>query len=328
LKTNIRSSRIAIVLCFLLGVFFTRIDGTFAADKPDRLRVMSFNLWHGGDAGGQPLSKSVEVIRKARADIVGLQETEGHSQAGSRPDHAVKLAKQLGWHYLNQGDRTGIISRYPILKSTPRKWGAEIQLPSGETVYLFNAHFAHAPYQPYQLLKIPYHNGAFLKTEGEAIAAAQAARGAQVARMLAEIEEVKQTQSPIFITGDFNEPSHLDWTDSAVEAELCPVKVQWPTTHNILRTGFVDGYRSRYPDPVKHPGVTWTPLTKPSDPKDHHDRIDFVLCSKQGAKIIDANVIGEAEKYADIVVKNYPSDHRAVVVEIELTRIPSNLPME
>src|SRR4030095_4872449 len=25
------------------------------------------------------------------------------------------------------------------------------------------------------------------------------------------------------------------------------------------------------------PGVTWTPTTKPEDPKDHHDRIDFVF---------------------------------------------------
>lgn len=48
------------------------------------LRVMSFNLWHGGDAGKQPLTQTAEVIRTAKADIVGLQETGGHEKERGR----------------------------------------------------------------------------------------------------------------------------------------------------------------------------------------------------------------------------------------------------
>ena len=50
---------------------------------PESIRVMSFNLWHGGDAGGQPLKQTIAVITRARADIVGLQETAGLAPEGA-----------------------------------------------------------------------------------------------------------------------------------------------------------------------------------------------------------------------------------------------------
>lgn len=94
------------------------------------LRVMSFNLWHGGDAGKQPLSQTAEVIRAAKADIVGLQETGGYEKekGSGRPDNGRHLAELLGWHYFDQGERTGILSRYPIVTNTPRKWGVTVRI--------------------------------------------------------------------------------------------------------------------------------------------------------------------------------------------------------
>ena len=44
---------------------------------------------------------------------------------------------------------------------------------------LTHAHLMHAPYQPYQLLNIPYADAPFIKTAGEAVAEARKARGAQ-----------------------------------------------------------------------------------------------------------------------------------------------------
>ncbi len=287
------------------------------ADEPKVLRVMTFNLWHGGDAGGQPIERSAAVIRAARADIIGLQETAGYAQEGVRPDHARVLAKLLGFHYFDQGGRTAVLSRYPIQNSTPSKWGVEIEVPEFGSIYLFNAHLSPAPYQPYQLLSIPYHNGKFIKTEEEAVAEAKAARGGQVERLLAEIRPVLADGHVVFLTGDFNEPSHLDWTKAVVHARHCPVAVQWPTSSAIIQVGLQDGFRTVYNDPVSHRGLTWTPLTNGNDPKDHHDRIDIVYSFKQ-ATAVSAAVVGESNDYANIVVKDYPSDHRAVVVEFEV----------
>lgn len=301
-------------LCFL---FILSLDATWlSAAEPLTLRVMSFNLWHGGDAGKQPLEQTAKVIREARADIVGLQETAGVASNNQRPDNSKKIAEILGWHHFDQGGRTGVVSRFPIIGSTPRKWGVKIETRSGEYVWLFNAHFAHAPYQPYQLLGIPYSSGAFLSTASEAIAAAQKARGEQVTRMLAEVSTATNQRDPVFVTGDFNEPSHLDWTAAVAAAKRCPLEVAWPTTKAVMDAGFTDGIRQLHPDPLKSPCYTWTPITSIHDPKDHHDRIDFVFSRGTKVSLKSAEIVGEKKENADIVVTPYPSDHRAVVVEV------------
>ncbi len=288
----------------------------------EKVRVMTFNLWHGGDAGRQPLDQTVEVIKQAQADIVGFQETAGAAPEGQpRPDNAAKLAEKLGWHYFDQGGRTGIISRFKFVASTPNQWGAKFEMPSGQQFYMFNAHLSHSPYQPYQLLGIPYGESKFLSTAVEAVRAAEEARGEQVKRMLAEVNEILAEGLPVFITGDFNEPSHLDWTAAAAQANLCPTEVQWPSTKAVEEAGFLDTWRAAYPDPVQQPGLTWTPTTQPSDPKDHHDRIDFVFAGGAKVEIKSVKIVGESKDFADIVVTPYPSDHRAVVAEVELPEV-------
>lgn len=281
------------------------------------LRVMSFNLWHGGDAGKQPLSQSIAVIKAAGADTVGMQETAGLGQE-PRPDNAGKIAMSLGWNYLDQGERTGVITRHKIIATTPRKWGALLQTDSGKSYWLFNAHLMYTPYQPYQLLNIPYNNAPFLKTEAEAIEAATKARGSQMARLISELQPALNTNLPVFVTGDFNEPSHQDWTTAAAGAGLHPIKVEWPSTKALTTIGLTDSFRAAHPDEVETPGLTWTPTTKRDDPKDHHDRIDFVFFGGRGVKLLGSQIIGEATPQADIVVTPYPSDHRSVVSLFEL----------
>ena len=317
----------------LLAVFSTLIgcaslvQTAIAADsEPEIFRVMTFNLWHGGDAGGQPIEQTAAVIKACKADVVGLQETAGESPEGQpRPDRAAELAKLLGWNYFDQGDRTAIISRFKIVSATERKWGAKLATPTGREFYLFNVHFSSAPYQPYQLLKIPYHDAPFLNTEEEAIQAARDARGSEAERMLSEVKEALADNVPVFITGDFNEPCVLDWTQDVFAAKQCPLPVQWPATKAVIELGLFDAYRTVHPDPVKRPGYTWTPLTKLSDPSDRHDRIDFVFGGGP-IRVRNAQIVGESEEFADIVVRPYPSDHRAVCVEVEF--VSNNKPQK
>lgn len=305
--------------CFL-GLLALISIATCHTHAAESVRVMSFNLWHGGDAGKQPLTKTMEVIIAAKADIVGLQETHGYEQEKDtgRPDHGRKLAQMLGWHYFDQGNRTGVLSRYPIVTNTPRKWGVKLRLPSANEVWLFNVHFAAAPYQPYQLLRIPYFDAPFLKTSEEAVIAARQARGGQVERMLSELKPVLAGRGPVFLTGDFNEPSHQDWTERAVAAGKCPLPVAFPSTLAVTRAGMRDAFRTAFPDEVARPGWTWTPTTEPDDPKDRHDRIDYVFVGGANVTVKTCELVGEDRAFADIVVQPYPSDHRAVVTTVAL----------
>jgi endonuclease/exonuclease/phosphatase family metal-dependent hydrolase len=214
---------VAVALCLLC------LSAAQSAE-PETLRVMTFNVCIGGTYLGQPLEQTTRVIQAARADIVGIQEGSAEEREGEHPDNARIIARQLGWNYSSRGDDdTSVMSRYKILGQTPEKWGVQLELPSGRHIWVFNAHFAHAPYQPYQLLRIPYADAPFITTANAAVSEAQKARGKQVAAMLAEIAAIRNQKTPIVVTGDFNEPSSLDWTDGAHGAGRCPLVVRWPT---------------------------------------------------------------------------------------------------
>lgn len=302
---------------FGLSIAFSLLHAALLrAGDAETLRVMTFNLWQGGEEGKQPLDQTVKVIHAAKADVAGLQETKGLEVNGQRPDNARRIAEKLAWHYFDQGHETGVIGRYRIVEHTPKKSGVRIELPSGRRIWFFNAHFAHAPYQPYQLLKIPYADAPFIEGAQQAVLEARKARGSQVKAMLDEVRQVRDEQSSIFIVGDFNEPSALDWTEKVFGRGRCPAAVRWPTTAAVLDAGFIDAYREIHPDPLKWLGFTWTPTTAEDDPKDRHDRIDFVFAGGRRPRIKNAQIVGERSERADLIVSPYPSDHRAVVATV------------
>jgi len=280
--------------------------------KETSVRIMSYNLYRGGTMRGQPLSQTVKVIRQAQADIVGLQEMR--SPKGDNTEH---LAKLLGWNH-----HASIFTRYEIVER--KSDGVKVRLPSRQNAYIFNLHLPSNPYQPYQLLEIrpkwhKHWDTPFLKTEAEAIEAAKKARGEEIARLLRHVRSLPDHDAPVFIVGDFNEPSHLDWTETAAATGRHPLKVEYPNSKEMAKAGFTDAYRRVYPDEMQQPGFTWSPMYSPDDPTTHHDRIDFVYFKGRGVTVTDAKVIGENDENADIVVAPYPSDHRAVVATFTLS---------
>lgn len=291
------------------------------------LSVMSFNVYGGGANDGKPVDETVAVIKASGADIIGIQETRLESdpcEADYCPPAGDSVAKaiadKLGFHYYDQTKENAalwanaIISRYPIGPATANDLGVRIDV-DGRTVYAFNIHLDDSPYQPYQLLDIEYGAAPFIKTEAEAVKFAAETRGPAM-KLLAEDLKAADGADAAFVFGDFNEPSHLDWTKDAVAAGHHPVTVQWPTTSSLEQLGFVDPYRMVHPDVVAKPAYTWTPTSEPTDPEDHHDRIDFALVRAKDLKVEDASIVGEKPEAAEIVVTPWPSDHRAVVAKV------------
>ena len=283
------------------------------------VRVMSYNLHRGGVVMlKQPLSQTAKAIQMAKADIVGIQETRS-----PRGDKLEELADLLGWNH-DMGKGSNILTRYEILKPLYR--GVKVKLDSGSHAYIFNLHLPSHPYQPYQLLGIrpKWHkhtnNITFIKTEAETIEWAKKARGAEIGKLLRQVKSIPDKEVPVFVVGDFNEPSHLDWTEAAAKAGRHPIKVAYPTSSSMLEAGFTDSYRTLYPDEMKNPGITWSPAYKVGDPRTHHDRIDFVYFKGKGLEVKDVKIVGENEKNADLVVTPYPSDHRAVVATFTVAK--------
>jgi len=290
-----------------------------AETQKENIRVMSYNIHRGGVVMlKQPLSQTAKAIRLAKADIVGIQETRS-----PKGDKLEEFAKLLGWNH-DMGKGSNVLTRYEIVDSLYK--GVKVKLDSGRPAYVFNVHLSSHPYQPYQLLEIRprWHKHTnditFIKTEAEAIEWAKKARGAEIAKVLRQIKSLPDKQAPIFVVGDFNEPSHLDWTEAAVKAGRHPIKVTYPTSTEMAKAGFADAYRTIYPDEMKKPGYTWSSFYKFDDPTTHHDRIDFVYYKGKGIKLNEVKIVGENRKDADIVISPYPSDHRALVADFKLTK--------
>ena len=224
-----------------------------AAQTPDTIKVATFNVLH-----GSPDAKSVDVIRASGADVVVIEESDG--RAGS-------LAQSLGWAYrdfsFDRGAESGntdvgILSRYPITQTL--RSGVRVQIGTGKEAYIFGAHLPAYPYQPYDI------RDGLLRNEAEAINAAYSARGAQMNQSLGEMQPYVAGGKAVFLGGDFNEPSHLDWTAAAASAGLHAFKVAWPTSTSVVNAGFTDSYRLTNPNPVTKVGNTWTPTPGPNAP--------------------------------------------------------------
>ena len=265
------------------------------------LRVLSWNIWS-ADAN---YAKIKEVIQTTGADIIGFQELGG---VGSVVN-SLETATGEDWHSHGM-----IISRFPIIGTSGG--GALIQIKPKQTAWVFNVHFAPYPYQPYDL-----RDGKLAQNEAVVVSAAESVRGSQADSLVTAITRSGAMAAgvPVFVAGDFNEPSHLDWTQEAADATArsYDLKVEYPASKKMISIGLVDAFRKVWPNEVARPGYTWTPGAPPPNvgATEVHDRIDFVYYWGTGVSAIDAVTVGidKTNTNTDIAITGYPSDHRAVL---------------
>lgn len=295
--------------------------------------VMSFNAWGAGQNVGKGIDETLAVLIRSGADIIALQETRAEASLceaevcdAAGQSAAAALAESMGFYLYEPSVQNAalwsnaILSRYPIQKATEHALGVTLDVDGAEVLVL-NVHLADYPYQPYQLTGVPYGDAPFLYNERDAVRAATAARGAALDLLFADIGSVHDP-ALIVVCGDFNEPSHLDWTRRAARAGWHPLRVRYPASRRLQAAGFVDAFRNIFPDEVTRPGFTWTPLTPAADADiagdngEHHDRIDFIYVRGGQYRVERAAILGESDDNADTVVDPWPSDHRAVVATI------------
>ncbi|MGL6211319.1 MAG: endonuclease/exonuclease/phosphatase family protein, partial [Paracoccaceae bacterium] len=286
------------------------VPGMAMADEAVSIKVLSFNIWYGGDQVS--FDKVIEAIRLADADIVGLQEPDGRT---------LDIAAAAGYPYADT--RRHIISRFPLFDS-----GLGVTLGSaappysiagldgdavhawamvapGFVVAVANTHLPSDPYGPEMV-----RDGASLE---EVLANEAEVRMPEAQALVDGLGPVAASGVPVLLTGDFNAASHLDW------AAAVPYPVEWPVSKLIEGAGFVDTFRAVHPDPVAVPGLTWTPGRPwPVMPEGETvDRIDFVWAAN--AVVKEAVLLGEVGNPAvALAVTPFPSDHRGVLTTVEV----------
>ncbi|MEC8981310.1 MAG: endonuclease/exonuclease/phosphatase family protein, partial [SAR324 cluster bacterium] len=192
------------------------------------LRILSYNIYWGGYQ--KDLEETIEVIRKSGADLVGIQENVNREYEDQTP----KIAEALGFSYVRhavldsleefgaKGNKLrarwtqqagqSTLSRHPITAQSPGGSGIQVELPSVEKVWMFNTHLWHYPYAPYQLMNVGYYQGDSIDpdtpdAELQAINSARIAHETEINKVLWDIKSILSSGEPVFLTGDFNEPS-------------------------------------------------------------------------------------------------------------------------
>ena len=274
------------------------------------LRVMSFNIeWGGANVRFQSV---IDAIRASGADIVGVQEAEGNLQ---------RIAADLGWHY---NLRNYVVSRYPILDPP----GADgryvyVEIRPGRVVAMANVHLPSDPYGPDWI-----RDG---REIADVLNLERRLRLPKIEPYLRVLPGLAANGVPVFLSGDFNAPSHTDWTEAVVRTRRFPAyAVDWPVSRVVVTAGLRDSYRDMHPDPLTQPGFTWWAKRQrirdynPGE-NDAQDRIDLLWYAGP-ARVTRSEVVGEAEgPGVSIVVMPWPSDHRGVVSSFEV--VPAPLPL-
>jgi endonuclease/exonuclease/phosphatase family metal-dependent hydrolase len=278
--------------------------------EPVELRVMTFNVWYGGEQVDLPTVAA--EIRAADADVVGLQEADGNLET---------IAALAGYAHIDT--RRRILSRYPIFDSASGRRERSEAVPYSITGLDPGAVHAWVMVRPGKVIAVANTHLSSDPSGMDAIA-----RGAGAT----EVREMEQTRVdeaealrplgilarqgvPVVLTGDFNAPSHLDWTPATLTAGRTHAIFEWPVSRSLQQAGLRDSWREAHPDPVAKPGLTWSPGSPHPklEPGTVLGRIDFIYAGGP-VETLASQIVGETGgPDVDITIEPYPSDHRAVV---------------
>jgi endonuclease/exonuclease/phosphatase family protein len=288
------------------------------ASSPVTLRLMTFNAWVSATNVTDGYEKTLSAISESGADIVGMQETGGAL--------ATALALDLGWFAYQGPGSVALLSRFPIselfpLTSGDAGLGARIRIHSNpvQDVIVWVCHLTAFPYGPYSACLDGLGPSQVLNDE------TQSGRVQQISNILNDMGPFLEDADsiPVFLMGDFNTPSHLDWTPAA-SALHCGYAIEWPVTLKIEDAGMADSYRDLHPDPVADPGNTWSPIfetfTYPDGTPEPLDRIDRIHLAGSGITTLSSDVflVEPISQFPDVADNEWPSDHAAVVSTFEV----------
>jgi hypothetical protein len=318
-------------------------------DGPDRLRVLVWNVWHGGNDVDRGPEKIRDLVVATGAEVVLLQES--YDIDGERPTTGRWLAEELGWsaHQASSPHLCVLTSLEVEATFVHHDWhglGARLVDDRGRALVAWSIWLDHRSYISRDLRDRP-------DIGDEELLAAEDVRSSrlpQALALLAALEEEGHLEAavPVLVGGDWNTPSHLDWTEDTARVFRHRRALPLPVSLAMASAGFGDVFRAVHPEPVHHPGITWSPLFRVAgDGGDQgFERIDRLYLKNPGGpkdpepsarpepsagpegdagwRLVPraARVLPEVWEDGAIPVREraFPSDHGAVLLELEWRR--------
>ncbi|BDS06521.1 endonuclease [Oceaniferula spumae] len=327
-----------------------------SSSAQDKLRVFQFNVWQEGTSVPNGFDQIIDLIIESKADIITLSEVRNYKGKDLHERIIQALAKRKHTFYGKYaGGDVGLISRYPVIKTEAVPSSAKtsiyayhIELPNKKPLIVCSAHLEYTNYAVY--LPRGYDGNSFkpikLDKSGQPIPVTDIAKlhamDAASTRDEAIAGFIKYAKShadtDVILAGDFNEASHLDWTQETAKLfDHNGVVIEWKNSKTLADNGFSDSYREIHPDPVVYPGLTWPSENSGNKvvnwtPKaDDRERIDFIYYNKENLVVKAAFIAGSKKYYVKGKLKrtskskddhllerdDWPSDHKGVIVDFD-----------
>lgn len=275
-----------------VGKLSVEAEDNYLIDTPDKLTVMSWNIWHGARHNGVELGidQTIKAIRSSEANLVCMQETYGSGPA---------ISDALGTIFYYRSSNLSVHSKYPIIDTYDlyqpfRFGGVRVQMGTQLLdVFSLWIHYLPSISKLYPAEPI----STILSEENKT-------RGKEMKEILESLQNasIDGSEVPMIIGGDFNSPSYLDWGED-MKPFHHDYTIKWPVSVSMNEAGFTDSFREMAPVPEYALGLTWSPRFHES----LQQRIDY-LYYKGNLRCVDSYVKG----YTD---SEWPSDHAAVVAK-------------
>lgn len=341
---------IRIVLLF--GVVFS----CCACQKEQHVKFLQLNVWQEGAMVKGGYDALVDELVRTDADFVMLSEVRNYHNTRFCDRITTSLKEKGKTYYSFYSYDSGMLSKYPIIDSVtvfPEKGdhGSIYKLVAdmdGQEVAVYTAHLDYLNCAYYDVRGYDGNSWAKLETpltDVDSILRKNVASQRDDAIRLF-IEDAAQERAKgrlVFIGGDFNEPSHQDWTEATKDsADHHGLVVPWTVTSLLTENGFRDAFRTFYPDPLRNPGYTYPADCQNVDVNkllwapeaDERERIDYIFFyPAKGLALTQVNLYGPQgcvrkgqrmpENSADTFIAPlgiWPTDHKGIVAEFQLRR--------
>lgn len=263
--------------------------------KDIRLSVLQLNIWQEGTMVPGGYEGIIDQITSIDPDFVTLSEVRNYNNTrlGDRLVASLAAKGKKYYSFFSQG--SGLLSRYPITDSSVifNESGAIYKLVAnvkGREVAVYSAHLDYlnyAVYLPRGYDGVTWKKMAAPCTNLDTIMASNTAskRDEGIAAFLQAAAEDIKANRLVFLGGDFNEASHLDWTPATQNLfDHHGMVVPWTCSVMLQGKGYKDSYRVLFPSPEKNPGFTFPADNKAVEVKklawapdaDERERIDYI----------------------------------------------------
>ena len=290
---------------------------TGCTQEKKEFTVLQWNIWQEGTMVPGGYEAIVDEIIRLRPDFVTLSEVRNYNNTNFTARLTRSLKEKGETYYSFYTYDTGLLSRYPITDSltvfpengdhgsiyrlTTDMNGKKMAVYTSHLDYLDDAYYNVRGYDGSTWEEIP------IPTTVEEVLERNVAsqRDDAIKMFIEQAKKDREAGYTIILGGDFNEPSHQDWTEE---------------TKNLY-----DHHGLVIPWTVPAEKITWAPKA------DERDRIDYIwFYPEKGLTVKDAAIFGpkgsivrsqrvqETSKDKFIEPQNvWPTDHKGVLVTFQ-----------